>query len=131
VVEPDELLTEIRLPIRPGGASAYCKVERRVGDWPVGAAGAAVWLEHGTITDAGIGLAALGAQHFSAPQAEDFLRGKSPAEDVLAEAGRIAAAGCQPAADQRGPAAYKKHLAEELTVRALRRALGRARGQGG
>src|SRR5690348_13349393 len=59
VVEPDALLTEIRLPVRPGGASAYCKVERRAGDWPVGAAGAAVWLEHGTIADAGIGLAAL------------------------------------------------------------------------
>jgi carbon-monoxide dehydrogenase medium subunit len=129
VVEPDELLTEIRLPVRPGGSSAYCKVERRAGDWPVGAAGAAVWLERDTIADAGVGLAALGARHFSAPQAEDFLRGKSPAEDVLAEAGRIAAAGCQPTADQRGPAAYKRHLVAELTVRALRRAVARARGQ--
>ena len=44
VVAPGELLTEIRIPIRPGGGSAYEKVGRRVGDWPVGAAGAAVWL---------------------------------------------------------------------------------------
>lgn len=29
-----ELLTEVRLPIRPGGASAYQKVKRRAGDWP-------------------------------------------------------------------------------------------------
>src|SRR5215469_15312510 len=44
VVGPSELLTEIRLPIRPGGGSGYLKVARRAGDWPVGAAGAAVWL---------------------------------------------------------------------------------------
>src|SRR5262249_40303172 len=43
VVEPDELLTEFRIPIRAGGGSAYEKVERRAGDWPVGAAGAAIW----------------------------------------------------------------------------------------
>ena len=41
---PGEMLTEIRIPIRPGGGSAYEKVGRRVGDWPVGAAGAALWL---------------------------------------------------------------------------------------
>src|SRR6266699_176214 len=50
----------------PGGGSAYEKVGRRVGDWPVGAAGAALWLADDTITDAGIGLTAVGARHFSA-----------------------------------------------------------------
>src|SRR6266487_7071496 len=56
VVAPGELLTEIRIEITPGGGSAYEKVGRRVGDWPVGAAGAAVWLEDdgATIADAGI-----------------------------------------------------------------------------
>jgi aerobic carbon-monoxide dehydrogenase medium subunit len=129
VVAPDELLTEIRIPVKPGGSSAYEKVERRVGDWPVGAAGAAIWLEGDTITDAGIGLTALGANHFAAPEAEDFLRGRAASEDSVTEAGAIAAAHCHPATDQRGPAAYKKHLAAELTARALRRALARARGQ--
>src|SRR5262249_59896348 len=45
VVAPGELLTEIRIPVRPGGGTAYEKVGRRVGDWPVGAAGAALWLD--------------------------------------------------------------------------------------
>ena len=40
-----EMLTEIRLPVRPGGSSAYEKVERRAGDWAVVSCGAAVWLE--------------------------------------------------------------------------------------
>jgi len=126
VVAPDELLTEIRVPIRPGGGSAYVKVDRRAGDWPVGAAGAALWLDGDAIAEAGIGLAAVGAEHFSAAEAEDFLRGAPATGDSFARAGQIAAEHCRPISDQRGPADYKRHLAAELTVRALRLALGRA-----
>jgi aerobic carbon-monoxide dehydrogenase medium subunit len=126
VVGPAELLTEIRLPIRPGGGSAYLKVARRAGDWPVGAAGAAVWLENaGIIAEAGIGLTAVGATHFVAAEAEEFLRGRVANEESLARAGEIAAEHCRPVSDQRGPADYKRHLAQELTTRALRVAIGR------
>ncbi|GIH16404.1 FAD binding domain-containing protein [Rugosimonospora africana] len=138
VVGPDELLTEIRVPIRPGGGSAYEKVERRVGDWAVAAAGAAIWLDGesaggagqpGIVRDVGIGLTAVGASHFHAAEAEASLRGAPATEENFAEAGRLAGAHCEPAADQRGPVDYKRHLASELTVRALRRAAARARGQ--
>ncbi len=130
VVAPDELLTEIRVPILPGGGSAYVKVDRRAGDWPVGAAGAALWLDGGdTITEAGIGLAAVGAEHFSAAEAEDFLRGAAATDGNFARAGQIAAEHCTPVSDQRGPADYKRHLACELTVRALRLACERAGGE--
>lgn len=125
VVQPAELLTEVRAPIRPGGGSAYRKVERRAGDWAVGAAGAILWTRDGVIADAGIGLTALGAQNFHAPQAEEFLRGKAPVDETFAEAGRIAGEHCQPTADQRGPVDYKRHLAGELTARALRKAASR------
>jgi aerobic carbon-monoxide dehydrogenase medium subunit len=127
VVAPDELLTEIRVPIHPGGGSSYVKVHRRAGDWPVGAAGAALWLDGDVITEAGIGLAAVGAEHFSAAEAEDALRGTPAGADSFARAGRIAAEHCHPVSDQRGPADFKRHLAAELTVRALRRATARAR----
>jgi len=129
VVGDAELLTEIRVPIRPGGSSAYAKVERRVGDWAVAAAGAALWLDGGTVADAGIGLTAVGAAHFCAPEAEEFLRGKPASEESFVEAGRIAGESCHPVADQRGPVDYKRHLAGELTTRALRRAAARARGE--
>jgi carbon-monoxide dehydrogenase medium subunit len=128
VVGPSELLTEIRLPIRPGGGSAYLKVARRAGDWPVGAAGAAVWLADGVIADTGIGLAAVGATHFVAAEAEQFLRGRPADEESLAKAGEIAAEHCHPATDQRGPADYKRHLVQELTTRVLRIAISRAQG---
>jgi carbon-monoxide dehydrogenase medium subunit len=129
VVAPGELLTEIRIAIRPGDGSAYEKVGRRVGDWPVGAAGAAIRLAGDTIAEAGIGLTAVGAQHFAAAEAEEFLRGAPATEASFARAGEIAAEHCRPSSDQRGPADYKRHLAQELTTRALRRALGRARRQ--
>ncbi|WP_067794250.1 FAD binding domain-containing protein [Actinomadura formosensis] len=125
VVEPGELLTELRIPIRPGGSSAYVKVERRVGDWPLAAAGAALRLAGGRIAEAGIGLTAVRAEHFVAAEAEEVLRGAVPSEEVFAEAGRVAARHCDPGSDQRGPADYKRHLAGELTTRALRRAYER------
>jgi aerobic carbon-monoxide dehydrogenase medium subunit len=128
VVGPREMLTEIRLPVRPDCGSAYAKVMRRAGDWPIGAAGAALWLAGDRVTDAGIGLTAVGAAHFAAAEAEDFLRGQVAGEEAFARAGEIAAAHCNPASDQRGPADYKRHLVRELTARVLRAAAGRARG---
>ncbi len=129
VVGDAELLTEVRVPIRPGGGSAYRKVERRAGDWAVAAVGAVVWLDGDTISDAGIGLTAVGAEHFCAPAAEDALRGATVSDDIIERAGTLAAEHVNPATDQRGPAEYKRHLAGELTKRALRTAIGRARGE--
>ncbi len=126
VVGPGELLTEIRIPVGPGSGSSYQKVGRRVGDWPVGAAAAALRLDGALIADAGIGLTAVGAAHFCAPAAEEFLRGKPATAENFARAGEIAAAHCRPVTDQRGPAEYKRHLAGELTTRALRLAAARA-----
>lgn len=124
VVAQNELLGAIHVPVRPC-VSAYVKVDRRAGDWAVGAAGAVLVVEHGVVTEAGIGLTALGAPRFVAAEAEEYLTGGRPTEERLVEAGRIAARHCEPAADQRGPADYKRHLAGELVTRALRRALGR------
>ncbi len=125
-VGQDELLCELRFPIRPRSGSAYEKVERRVGDWAVGAAGAAVSLAtDGTVAEAAVGLTALGLDHTLA-EAGAVLRGKRPDEDLFVEAGRLAAEICNPVPDQRGPVDYKRHLADELTRRVLRRACARA-----
>jgi aerobic carbon-monoxide dehydrogenase medium subunit len=127
VVGRGELLAEIRVPVRPGTGSAYEKVSRRVGDWSVAAAGAVLQLSgDGRIADAGVGLTAVGAEHFVAAEAEEFLRGRPADQDTFKQAGAIAAEHCQPAADQRGPEDFKRHLVAELTARALRRAAERA-----
>jgi carbon-monoxide dehydrogenase medium subunit len=128
-VGPAEILTEVRVPIRAGAGSAYEKVERRAGDWGAASSGAYVVMSGGTVAEVGIGLSAVGAPHFTAPDAEAYLTGKEPTEANLAEAGRLAAEAANPQPDQRGPADYKRHLAAELTVRALRRSVERAQGR--
>jgi carbon-monoxide dehydrogenase medium subunit len=127
VVGRGELLAEIRVPLRPGTGSAYEKVSRRVGDWSIAAAGAVLCLAGQQIQEAGLGLTAVGADHFVAAEAEDYLRGRAADDDTFTKAGTIAAEHCHPAADQRGPEDFKRQLVAELTTRALRRAADRAR----
>ncbi|WP_409073674.1 FAD binding domain-containing protein [Micromonospora chalcea] len=122
-----EILVEVRLPVRPGCGSAYEKVERRAGDWAVVSAGAAVWLDGDVISDARVGLAAVGPNTTGIPEISAALRGQTPSESLFEQAGAIAARSCDPATDQRGSADYKRHLADELTRRTLRRAVERAR----
>jgi aerobic carbon-monoxide dehydrogenase medium subunit len=121
-----EILTEVRLEVRPGAGSAHEKVERRAGDWAIAAASAAVWMDSGTIADAGIALSAVGLTTIHVTRAEELLRGKPPSEELFAQAREIAAEDCSPSSDGRGPIDYKRHLAGVLTQRALRRATERA-----
>jgi carbon-monoxide dehydrogenase medium subunit len=130
VIGPGELLAEVRVPVWPGTGSAYEKVARRVGDWSVAAAGAVLRLggsaQNPVVKDAGIGLTAVGAEHFVAAEAEEYLVGRKADAESFAAAGAIAAEHCHPVADQRGPEDYKRHLVAELTTRALHRAAARA-----
>jgi len=128
-IDPAEIVTEVRLPIRAGTGSAYTKVERRAGDYAVAAAGAVVRLDGNTISEVGLGLAAVGAPHLVAPGAEDAVRGRVANDETLNLAAQMAAEECQPSSDQRGPADYKRALAGELVKRALRTAIARCRGQ--
>jgi aerobic carbon-monoxide dehydrogenase medium subunit len=129
VVAPGEIVTEIRLPLRRGAGSAHVKVERRAGDWAIAAASAAVWMDGGRITDAGIGLSAVGPMTIELPRAEELMRGATASEELFEQLGAIASEDCAPIADGRGPVDYKRHLAGVLTKRALRRATARAQGQ--
>src|ERR687885_501896 len=72
---------------------------------------------------------AAGAPEVPSPRAEKALAGQTPSEDLFARAAALAAEDCSPTADQRGPVDYKRHLARELTHRALRRAAARALSQ--
>ncbi|WP_068156045.1 FAD binding domain-containing protein [Rhodococcus phenolicus] len=121
----NELLVEVRLPRHGTGSSAYAKVERRAGDWAVAAAGSAVWLTGGTIERARVALTAVRPDPAALAELGEFLRGAEPSEDLFRAAGARAAAACNPDADQRGTVEYKRHLASELTVRTLRRAVER------
>lgn len=120
-----EMLVEVRVPLRPSTGSAYEKVERRAGDWAVAAAGVSIQLSGGTIERAGIAVTAVGGG-VTSERAEQALAGQTPSEDAFAAAAQLAADDCSPTTDQRGSEEYKRHLARELTLRALRSATGRA-----
>jgi carbon-monoxide dehydrogenase medium subunit len=123
-----EMLVEVRLPVRPHGGSAYKKVKRRTGDWATAASGVALWLDGAEIASAGIALSAVNPNGVRSEAAEAALVGRPPSEEAFADAARLAAEDCEPIGDQRGPADYKRHLARELTHRALRSAAERALG---
>jgi carbon-monoxide dehydrogenase medium subunit len=121
-----ELLLEVRIPVREHGGSAYEKVKRRTGDWATAAAGAALWLDGSNVAAAGVALSAVNPTSVRSTRAEEALVGRPPSEEAFAAAAALAAEDCNPIADQRGPVEYKRHLARELTHRALRRAAERA-----
>jgi carbon-monoxide dehydrogenase medium subunit len=121
-----EMLVEVRIPVRAHGGSAYEKVKRRTGDWATAAAGAALWLDGPSIAAAGIALSAVNPRSVRSSRAEAALTGRPPSEEAFADAAALAAEDCDPIGDLRGPAEYKRHLARELTHRALRRAAERA-----
>jgi carbon-monoxide dehydrogenase medium subunit len=121
-----EMLVEVRIPVREHGGSAYEKVKRRTGDWATAAAGVALWLDGTDVAAAGIALSAVNPASVRSTRAEEALVGRPPSEEAFAAAARLASEDCEPIGDQRGPAEYKRHLARELTHRALRRAAERA-----
>src|SRR6266852_2041951 len=129
-LEPNEVLTEIRIPApveRSGGA--YFKLERKVGDYAIAGAAAYIILDgSGNVSYAGIGLTNVGQVPIKARAAEQSLLGKPLDDAAIHAAADLAAAATQPTSDTRGPAEYKRAMARTLTVRALRKALARATG---
>jgi aerobic carbon-monoxide dehydrogenase medium subunit len=127
-LQPDEILTEIRIPIPPArSGGAYFKLERKVGDFAtVGVAAQVTADARAVCQQAGIGLTNVGGTPIKAIKAEDFIRGKALDEDNIGQAASLAAADARPSSDLRGPADYKIAMVKELTKRALTKALNRA-----
>jgi aerobic carbon-monoxide dehydrogenase medium subunit len=121
----NEMLVEVRIPVRHRTSSAYAKVERRVGDWAVVAAGATITLDGAAIAAARVGLTAANPDRAALAELSAALVGQPPTDEAFAEAGRRAAEACDPVTDIRGTAEYKRHLASELTIRTLRSAAQR------
>ena len=127
----NEILIEVRIPLRHNTSSAYAKVERRVGDWAVTAAGASLTLagkeKEAAIAAARVGLTAVNPDPGALAELSAALVGRPATDEAFADAGHRAAAACDPVTDMRGTAEYKRHLACELTIRTLRTAAERVR----
>ncbi len=128
---PDEILTEIRIPVPPNrSGGAYVKLERKVGDYATAAAAAQVTLDaSGGFSQVGLALTDAGPVPARATAAERFLSGKRVTEANIAEASRLMAEAAAPNADRRGTVEYKREMARVLAARALRKAAERAGGR--
>lgn len=129
-VEPDEVLTQIRVPLPNGrSGSTFLELARRHGDFALAGVGALVTLDgDGAATDVRLGLIGVGDRPIRASGAEEALRGRVPDDDALAEAAAAVAGEIEPSGDIHASAEYRRHLATVLTRRALTAAVERARG---
>ncbi len=124
VLAQDEILTEIVIPDQPATGSTYIKFGlRRSGALAVVGVAVAVTVAGDTITDARICLGAVAPTPLRAMEAENYLRGQKISDEVLAEAGVIAARECKPISDIRASAEYRRDMVRVFTKRALRKAI--------
>ena len=128
-LEADEVMTEIRIPaFKPGTGYAYMKLKRKQGDWATAAAAVVLEMNGDTCSAARIGLTNVGPTALHATDAAAALVGKPVDDAVIEDAAQKAMAICDPAEDLRGDAEYKTHMAGEMTRRAIRLAVQRAKG---
>jgi len=130
-LQPDEILTEIRIPTPPArSGGAYFKLERKVGDYATAAAAAQITLgSSGAVERVGLALTNVGPTPVRSAAAEKHLTGKKPDAASIGEAARLAAQASSPSADRRGSVDYKREMARVMAVRALTKAVERAGGR--
>lgn len=123
---PDELLTEVRLPVMPAGAGwAFEEFARRHGDFALVGVAAALWREGGRWT-ARLATAGVGPVPVRLGAAEEIIARDGVGDAAVAAAAARAAELVQPDSDLHASADYRRNLTRVLTGRALRKAIGRA-----
>lgn len=127
-LEPNEILTEIRIPIPPAGSGgAYLKMERKVGDYATAATAVQLTVDkNGVCQYVGIALTNVSAAPMRAQRSEDALRGQKLSDELIKQAAIMAAQDCDPNPDLRGSIEYKRSIVKTLTERAIKKAIERA-----
>jgi carbon-monoxide dehydrogenase medium subunit len=123
VLEPTEILTEVRVPdsgTRAGGS--YLKLERKVGDFATVGVAVHVAFSNGSVSQAGIALTGVGPMNLRAEAAEQALAGQVLDDQAIGEAARLAAEAAQARTDVRGTEEYKRNVVRVFTERGLRKA---------
>jgi carbon-monoxide dehydrogenase medium subunit len=112
-LQPDELVTEVRIPKHTGRGWSFQKFNRRAQDWAIVGV-AAVRTDGG----ANVALVNMGSTPVRASAVEDALQ----AGTATADAAALAAEGLDPPADLNASPEYRRHLATVLVGRALQEA---------
>lgn len=126
---PDEILVEVRLPGMPAGAGyALEEFARRHGDFAIVGIAAMVVKDGARCKLARLATAGAGPVPVRLRAAEEILERDGLGDAAIEAAARRASELVSPDADIHASADYRRHLTGVLTKRALKRALGAARG---
>ena len=125
--EDEEILTRIHIPVPiPGTGYAYEKQKRKIGDYATAASAVLITVEGGSCTAASIAMTNLADTPIWAEAAGAALIGSSLYDVACSSAVAAAINAIDPVADNRGPVAFKKHVAAVILRRAIDRAIARA-----
>lgn len=132
-LQPDQMIKELRFPILPETAGyEFTEVSRRHGDFALVEIAAVIDLdENNEITLARLAAGGANPVPCVLEDAEEFLIGKEPTDEVLEEASVLASEQVEPDSDLHGSVEYRRSLVKALTKRALQTALKRAGGTKG
>ena len=127
VIEPSEILTEIRVPVfRRRSGSAYLKMAQQASGFAV--VGVAVWLRVDAkrrCEEVGVGITGLSDKPARAHTVEERLRGNKLTSKLIEASAAQAAEGVAPLEDLYAAAPFRAHLARVYTARAIQQALRR------
>lgn len=132
-LEPGEMVVALRYPRPPAGTgAAFVEYARRLGDFALAGAAAMLTMRNGMCEKARLTIVGMGDGPVRAHDAEAVLTGRElsgkQSKDAFADAAAKAAAAVEPADDVHASAAYRRHLAGVLAMRALEAALARSGG---
>ena len=129
-LEPDELLTAIRLPPRRASTGwAFNEFSRRHGDFAIIGVATLIGLgADGRVDDAHLVFSGAGATPVRAVGAEQAMIGEAPSAELWTAVAAQAASALDPPGDVHGSPAYRRQLARVLAARSLQEAYVRAKG---
>jgi carbon-monoxide dehydrogenase medium subunit len=123
-IEPNEIVTAVRLPLWPAGhQSAFVEFSRRHGDFAIVSAAALLELENGRIARAAVTLGGIAVAPVRAKAVEQAIVGQTPSSELFRKACE-SCRGFEALADIHASPDYRQHLAAVLSRRALERACG-------
>jgi carbon-monoxide dehydrogenase medium subunit len=121
-LQPNELVTEVRVPAAGRAGGTYLKLERKVGDFATVGVAVHIAMSNGTVEQAGIALTGVAPTNIRAAEAEEALTAQALDDEAIEEAARLAAAAAQPRTDVRGTEEYKRSVVRTFTARGLNKA---------
>lgn len=123
-IEPDEILTEVKVPAREGTKTAYLKAAQRASGFAVVGIAACLRLDaRGGCEDIALGVTGVTDKAYRATEVESRLKGKKPETKLIADAASEVCRNVDVIEDINGSKEYRTHLARVYTARAIEAAL--------